>query len=82
MPVVAVLDVRDAVEPRLEALPDLLLADQSVPARRRPARRVEHAVVGEERHDRVDVVGVERVEQCLQWRRPRLCTRHELASGW
>src|SRR3954470_23427962 len=60
--VLAVLDVRDPVESRLKSPSDLLLADQSVSARRWPTRRVEQAVLSEERHDRVEVMGVECVE--------------------
>jgi hypothetical protein len=41
----------------LKFLPGPLLADQPVPARRGPARRVNDATISEERHDRVDVVG-------------------------
>ena len=42
--------------------PDLRLADESLG----PARRVEDAVLGEEGEDRVDVVGVEGVEQRVE----------------
>src|SRR4051812_27493429 len=67
---VAVLDVRDPVEPRLDPFAHLLLADQAAPSRRGTARHVEHAVLAEERHHLVDVVGVEGVEERLQsWRR-------------
>jgi hypothetical protein len=66
------VDVRDPVEPRLESLPDLLLADESVAARSRPARRIEDTIVGEQGHDRVDVVGVERVQQRFEQSRRRV----------
>jgi hypothetical protein len=77
---VVVDDVGDPVEPRPEPGADLLLADQPLPAGRRPARGVEHAVLGEEGHDRVEVVGVERVEQGVERRGRRLGPGHGLAS--
>src|SRR6187397_368470 len=49
--VVAVVDVGDPVEPRLDPLPDLVGADQPAPSRRRSARHVEDAVLGEERQN-------------------------------
>src|SRR5215207_9347467 len=46
--VVAVADVRNPVEPRLDPFPNLLPADHALSSRRRPARRVEAAVFGDE----------------------------------
>src|SRR4051812_9728556 len=46
MPVVAVVDVRDTLEPRCDPSPDLLLAHHLLPSRRRPARQLKDAVLG------------------------------------
>src|SRR3954463_9348340 len=59
--IVAVPDVRDPLESGLDSRSNLVLAHQPPPARCRPAGHVKYAVLGEEGHDRVDVVGVERV---------------------
>ena len=75
MAVVAVVDVGDPVEARLDSSRTCCLPIRRGP-RRRPARHVEDTVLGEERHDRVDVVGVERVEERLQRRRRRVRARH------
>ncbi len=57
---VAVVDVRNAVEPRLDPCPHLLAAHQPPASRRWPARHVENTILGKEGHDCVDIVGVER----------------------
>src|SRR4051812_2110611 len=49
--VVAVVDIGDAVEARLDPRPDLIATHQPPPSRPGPARHVEHAVLGEEGHD-------------------------------
>src|SRR5262249_54485344 len=80
--IVPVLDVRDAVEARLDPLPDLLLAHEPPAAGSGPARHVQDAVLAEEGHDRVDVVGVERVEEGFEDRGGCVRAGHDAdASG-
>ena len=78
--VVAVVDVGNAVEPRLDPLPDLLPAHQPPTSRSGPAWHVHDAILGEEGHDRVDVVGVERVEEGLKHRGVGLRAGHGCIS--
>ena len=68
MAVVAVVDVGDAGEPRGETLAHLLTSLEPPTPRLGPARQLENAVVGEEAHDRVEVVRVEGVEHLLERR--------------
>src|SRR4029079_2851191 len=77
---VAVADVRDPIEPRLDPFSDLLLTDQVAPSGRRPAGRVQDTIFSEERHDSVDIVSVECLEKRLQRRRRCPCRRHEDGS--
>jgi hypothetical protein len=63
--VVAVVHVGDPGEARAEAVADRLAAGEPRAVRVRAAGRLEHAVVGEEAHDPVEIVAVERVEQAL-----------------
>ena len=66
---VVVAHVRDALESRHEPAAHLVLADESSPPRLPSARRLEDAIIGEVRHDRIEVVTVESVHdlvQCLQ----------------
>ena len=63
---VAVVHVRDPTEARRHALTHLRTADEACPPRLRAARRLEDAVVGEERHDRVEVVTIERGGHLLE----------------
>ena len=61
------MDVGDPVEARLDPLANLLLALEPPASRPRP-RHLHDAVLGEEGHDRVDVVGVERVQERFEHR--------------
>jgi hypothetical protein len=54
------MDVGDAFEARGQPAAHLVLADEAAAESVRTARRLEHAVVREGGHDRVDVVVVER----------------------
>jgi hypothetical protein len=67
--VVAVVDVRNPVEPRLNPLPDLCLPTSRSPpgAGPRGMSRTQSSV--KKRHDRVDIMRVERVQKRLQRRR-------------
>jgi hypothetical protein len=69
--IVAVVEVRDAVEPRLEPFTDLRQAHHPPPpSGRRTAWHVEDAILAEAGHDRVEIAGVERVEEGLEQRVP------------
>ena len=66
MPVVAVMYVGQTGETCRQAVANCRLADVAAAPGLGAARHLEHHVVGQEGHDAVEVVGVERVDQCLQ----------------
>src|SRR5215213_10528538 len=81
MAIIAVVNIGDPIEPGLDARPNLLFADETTPAWGGSAWHVQDAVLGEERHHRVDVVGVERVKKRLQRRRHHLRAGHGFVSS-
>src|SRR5688572_28004158 len=68
MPVVTVVDVRETLEAVRQAFPHGRLAREAFAPGIRPPRHVQCAIVGKELHDGVQVVGVERIGDCLQCR--------------
>ena len=64
--ILAVMDVREPREARRQGVPDGRSPGEPCAPRVWSPRHVERAVVGEERHDRVEIVGVEGVEDRLQ----------------
>src|SRR4029078_9925243 len=66
MPVFAVVNIRETSESRRERLPHLRFAYEARAPRLRSARHIERAIVGEELHDRVEIMIVARVEGALQ----------------
>ena len=60
------MDVGNPGEAGLEALPDLRFALEPAAPGIRAARHLEHAVLGEELHDRVNVVSIEGGEDAFE----------------
>src|SRR5262245_57958676 len=59
MPIVAVVDVGETLEARGERLSHGGFANEARAPGLRPARHVERAVIGEEFHDRIEIMCVE-----------------------
>jgi NADPH-dependent ferric siderophore reductase len=74
--VVGIVDVRNAFEARRETTTHLLLADETAAPTIRPTRRLEDAIFREVRHDRIEVVPIERVEHFPQPLRLAAVNRH------
>ena len=66
MLVAAIVDVRNPLEAGSEAAGNLFLADEATAPDVRASRRFEDAILCEVRHDRVEVVLVERVQRLAE----------------
>jgi hypothetical protein len=65
---VAIMNVRQAGEACRERFAYVLLALVARAPRLAPARHLQHAIVGKERHDAIKVVRVEGLAECDQCR--------------
>jgi hypothetical protein len=66
MTVISVVNVRNSFEPPGQRCADLIFADEPLPPRLRASRKIEGAVLGEEFHNRIEVVSIECVKNSPQ----------------